>query len=182
MTYYAVCNVGGPISVELAGATRGEAIASFDTLDGRAAIDAASTDIEDKLELDIEGGATMTEVAFAAAIKAAGARWVADLSPIHNAHAGTVAHLADGWTLWMVPATPTVNERGLAEIKDFLSANHRKGDNFSVEMLRAWAADAEFQLGEGNPATIELRPVDSVHGRTLEYTISPAGLDVDASE
>ena len=72
----------------------------------------------------------------------------------------------------------TVNETGLAEIKEFLSQSHKKGgDHFTREMLSTWASEAEFQVGEGNPPTIELHARDSVHGRTQEYTISPAGID-----
>lgn len=96
-TYYAVCNAHGPISVRLDGETREQALAAFAALDTRAAIDSASTDAEDDLEID---GADMSEDEFAAALEEAGAERVEDLSPIVNAHAGTVAHLADGWTLW----------------------------------------------------------------------------------
>ena len=72
----------------------------------------------------------------------------------------------------------TVNEHGLNEIKEFLTDNHKKGgDHFGPDMLRAWAADAEFQLAEGNTATIEIKSRDSIHGRTQEFTISAAGLD-----
>lgn len=74
----------------------------------------------------------------------------------------------------------TVNEIGLQEIKEFLAANHRKGDYFSNDMLRAWAGDAEFQLGEGNPASIEIKAHDSIHGRTQEYYISKRGVDIQA--
>lgn len=96
-TYYAVCNVNGPISVRLDGETREQALAAFAALDTRAAIDSVSTDAEDDLEID---GTDMTEDEFAAALEEAGAERVEDLSPIVNAHAGTVAHLADGWMLW----------------------------------------------------------------------------------
>lgn len=96
-TYYAVCNAHGPISVRLDGETREQALAAFAALDTRAAIDSASTDAEDDLEID---GADMSEDEFAAALEEAGAERVDDLSPVVNAHAGTVAHLADGWTLW----------------------------------------------------------------------------------
>lgn len=66
----------------------------------------------------------------------------------------------------------------MSEIKTFLTDNHKKGgDHFTREMLQAWAADAEFQLSEGNPASIEIRSFDCVHGRTMEYKISDAGLD-----
>ena len=45
--------------------------------------------------------------------------------------------------------TYTVNDTGLAEIQEFLADNHKLGgDHFTADMLRAWAADAEFQLAE----------------------------------
>ena len=79
--------------------------------------------------------------------------------------------------------TYTVNEQGLNEIKEFLAANHKKGgDHFNREMLEAWAQEAEFQLGEGNPASIEIKAYESIHGRTQEYTISNAGLDARTEE
>ena len=77
----------------------------------------------------------------------------------------------------------SVNEVGLAEIKEFLAGHHRLGgDHFTDEMIRAWASDAEFQLGEGNDATIEIRSWDTVSGRTETYTISEAGLDSEEVE
>lgn len=77
----------------------------------------------------------------------------------------------------------TVNASGLNEIKEFLAANHKNGGgHFNTDMLRAWAADAEFQLAEGNPATIEIKSWDSIHGRTQEFTISDAGLDAETVE
>jgi hypothetical protein len=77
----------------------------------------------------------------------------------------------------------TVNEIGLNEIKEFLASNHKKGgDQFTREMLQAWAADAEFQLAEGNPATIEIRSFDSVFGAAVEYRISAEGLDSEIIE
>ncbi len=74
----------------------------------------------------------------------------------------------------------SVNETGIKEIHAFLAANHKLGgDHFDAEMLHAWARDAEFQLGEGNPACIEIKASDSINGRTQEYTISATGLDDD---
>lgn len=74
--------------------------------------------------------------------------------------------------------TKTINAAGIAEIHEFLAANHRLGgDHFTDSMLRAWAADAEFQLAEGNPPRIEIHSADSVHGHTQEYTVSDAGVD-----
>lgn len=99
-SYYAVCNANGPISVDLGADTEAAALDAFARLDGRKAIDAASTDLEDALDID---GADMSEADFAAAIEETGsAEQVRDLDPIVNAHAGTVAHLKDGWTLWRV--------------------------------------------------------------------------------
>ena len=73
--------------------------------------------------------------------------------------------------------TYTVNSRGIEEIRQFLAANHKKGDHFTRDMLNAWAQEAEFQLGEGNRASIELKARDSINGTTQEYYISEAGLD-----
>ena len=72
--------------------------------------------------------------------------------------------------------TYTVNSRGIEEIRQFLKENHKQQE-FTDEMLRAWAQEAEFQLGEGNAAAIELKARDSIHGTTQEYRISDAGLD-----
>jgi len=46
-------------------------------------------------------------------------------------------------------------------------------------MLLAWAADAEFQLSDGNPATIEIKSSDSIHGHTQEFNISDCGFDAE---
>lgn len=71
-----------------------------------------------------------------------------------------------------------VNEEGLREIHAFLAENHKLGgDHFTADMLRAWAADAEFQLGEGNDAGIEIKSCDSVSGHTETYTLSAASVD-----
>ena len=83
----------------------------------------------------------------------------------------------------MKAITYTVNEQGLREIKEFLAENHKKGgDHFDRDMLLAWAADAEFQLAEGNGATIEIKSADSIYGRPQVFTISAAGLDSESVE
>lgn len=96
-TYYAVCSAGGPISVRIEAATDAEAREKFQAINQRAAIDGQRTDAEDDLDID---GTGMTEAEFDSALRAAGCTEVGDLSPIENVHAGTVAHLADGWWLW----------------------------------------------------------------------------------
>ena len=76
-----------------------------------------------------------------------------------------------------------VNATGLEEIKKFLSDNNKLGgEHFDDSMLRAWARDAEFQLSEGNPASIEIRSWDTISGHTENYTISDAGLDCEDIE
>jgi hypothetical protein len=99
-TYYAVCDVNGPISHRLAAETVDAAVAEFACANVRAWIDRADTHAEDDME--IEGGDRMSEDEFAAALEGAGATMVCDLDPVVNAHAGTVAHLAGGWRLWAV--------------------------------------------------------------------------------
>lgn len=77
----------------------------------------------------------------------------------------------------------TVNDNGLDQIHQFLAEHHKKGgDHFDRDMLRAWAADAEFQLAEGNPASIELRSWDAVSGHTETFTISEEGMDFEEVE
>ena len=80
-------------------------------------------------------------------------------------------------------ASRTINTTGLREIADFLAANHRLGgEHFTSDMLNAWAADAEFQMSEGNSHSIELKASDSIHGYTQEYTVSDAGIDTEYVE
>jgi hypothetical protein len=78
----------------------------------------------------------------------------------------------------MQATVKTVNAAGLAEIAAFLADNHKLGgEHFTPDMLRAWAADAEFSLSEGNGAVIELAARDSLRGVTQTFEISDAGLD-----
>ncbi len=77
----------------------------------------------------------------------------------------------------------TVNQTGLNEIAEFLGTHHKLGrDHFSDDMLRAWAADAEFQLAEGNDASIEIKSWDTISGHTETFSISDAGLDSEEIE
>ena len=77
----------------------------------------------------------------------------------------------------------TVNAVGLAEIAAFLAENHKLGgEHFTPDMVRAWAADAEFSLAEGNGAVIELAARDSMRGVTQTFEISVSGLDSQAVE
>jgi hypothetical protein len=71
----------------------------------------------------------------------------------------------------------TINQIGLEEIRIFLAENHKLGETFTKNMIGAWAADAEFQMAEGNSPSIEIKAWDSIHGYTQEYTISKSGID-----
>lgn len=78
----------------------------------------------------------------------------------------------------------SVNPNGIAQIAAFLKENHKKGEMISenADMLAAWAQDAEFQLSQGNPALFEIKSVDSIRGRTQEFTISSDGIDSEQIE
>lgn len=86
----------------------------------------------------------------------------------------------------MQVAIKTINTQGLQEIAQFLAEYHKKGgDHFTKDMLRAWAADAEFQMEQGNGPCIEIKSWDSVTGSTVDFQVSDAGVDtefVDADE
>ena len=75
-----------------------------------------------------------------------------------------------------------VNQTGIEEIRQFLSENHRQGDSLTPSMLQAWADEANFKMAEGNPAFIEIRAHESVHGRAQVYDLSPEGIDSDVVE
>ena len=97
---------------------------------------------------------------------------------------GSAQCRATNWTDTMSTATVYhVNAAGLAEIHDFLGRAHKLGrDHFTPAMLRAWADAAEFQLGEGNPARIEVRAHDHIMGWAEEFEISAVGLDCEKVE
>lgn len=83
----------------------------------------------------------------------------------------------------MQVTTRTINAAGLAEIRAILAAYHKLGgDYFTDSMIAAWAADAQFQLDEGNPPSIEIKAPDHVDGRTQDFTLSDAAVDVAAIE
>ncbi len=73
----------------------------------------------------------------------------------------------------------TVNQKGLQEIQEFLRKTLAGYENrtFSTDELLAWAYEAEFQLREGNPASIEIKHYSSEGGYTRQFTISDEGLD-----
>ena len=66
-----------------------------------------------------------------------------------------------------------VNEQGIKEIENFLAFHHKKGHH---QDAKAWATDAEFQLSEGNPASIEIKSWASQSGHTETFNVSPGGV------
>lgn len=70
-----------------------------------------------------------------------------------------------------------VNAIGIKEIQEFLAANHKRGAALGDREVKAWAAQADFQLGEGNTPTIEICGHDSKSGHTETFTVSDAGCD-----
>ena len=76
----------------------------------------------------------------------------------------------------------TINKAGIAEIESFLLKTTHNPNGLSEDMLQAWASAAEFQLGEGNGASIEVYSFFSRSGRTETYTISDAGIDCHESD
>jgi len=80
-------------------------------------------------------------------------------------------------------AIGTVNEIGLTEIARFLSETlNNPPEFFSYGELAAWAKDAEFQMREGNAATIEVPARRALSGRTECLVLSVACLDVETVE
>jgi hypothetical protein len=77
----------------------------------------------------------------------------------------------------------TISENGINQIHQFLAGHHKKGgDYFDRSMLKAFVEEAEFQLAEGNPPSIELSSWETVSGRTETFTISDEGLDFEEIE
>ena len=72
----------------------------------------------------------------------------------------------------------TVNATGLAEIRAILAQYHKLGgDHFTDSMIHAWAAEAQFQLDEGNPASIEIKARDHVDGYAQDFQLSDQAVD-----
>lgn len=72
-----------------------------------------------------------------------------------------------------------ITPAGLAEISSILRQNHQSFLNEAptAEQLSAWAADAEFQLGEGNRASIEIKAHNHVSGYAQDFNLSAAAVE-----
>ena len=96
-TYYAVCNVNGPISTSIEADSVDAAVEIFESLDHQGLIDNAEADADADLDID---GYGMTEEAFTDELYDRGFCVVRDLAPAHNYHSGTTAHVQGGWMLF----------------------------------------------------------------------------------
>lgn len=101
VTYYAVTDANGPISVALDATTEEEARAAFAALDTRAAIDDASTDAEDDLGFCGDG---MSSREFDAALEAIGATCLGPLDATYGGPEGNLVFA--NWYLWVGPEEP----------------------------------------------------------------------------
>jgi len=76
-----------------------------------------------------------------------------------------------------------VNAIGLAEIKQHLADKHKLGgDHFTDSMIRAWAAEVEKSIDEGNSACFEISCHYSISGHTELCRISDDGISFDVVE
>lgn len=77
----------------------------------------------------------------------------------------------------------TINAQGLAEIRSILAANHKLGgDHFTDSMIQAWANEAQFQLDEGNEASIEIKSRDHINGHNQDFRLSDDAVDTQTVE
>ena len=86
-TYYAICNVNGPISHRIQAGSAAEAADFFADSDPRAWIDSPDTHAEDDLGIEGEG---LDEVAFAAEMEAVG----------YEPTSYPDGNVRDGWVIW----------------------------------------------------------------------------------
>lgn len=98
-TYYAICNVNGPISRAIEAESIEDAVAQFEAADTREWIDEPATDAEDDLDIC---GEDMDEGEFCETMIAAGYAIARDLSSVVCGQGPTTrsAHVADGWLLF----------------------------------------------------------------------------------
>lgn len=73
-----------------------------------------------------------------------------------------------------------VNANGIEQIAKALGKFHKLGkDHFTDEMIRAWAADVENSLDNGNDASFEIKSWDSSTGRVELVSITDDGYDFE---
>jgi len=76
-----------------------------------------------------------------------------------------------------------INERGLAEIREILSANAKAWQGMNpgdipAETVYAYAEDAERGMQCNSDARFEIRGLHSVSGNPMTFSISDEGVDV----
>lgn len=140
-SYYAVCDANGPISVLLKADTESEARAAWEALDGHAAVDDASTDLEDSLDISGEG---MSLGEFAAAAQAAGARLVRELDREWSLWAVEVpestrceaGEIGDGWAEC---------QRTAATVVEYMPRQHRAAHE-AAGNRGSWPDNGSFRV------------------------------------
>ena len=76
----------------------------------------------------------------------------------------------------LVTAPDVINPAGLEHIRAWLADRMINGGNLGAAEIAAWARDAEYQVSEGNPPSIELRASQSVSGHTETFTVPADGI------
>lgn len=71
----------------------------------------------------------------------------------------------------------TINARGLELIAAWLADHHVSGTELTADNIRAWAAEAEQNAGNGNGAHFELRAHESIYGRPEIFDVPAEGFD-----
>ena len=76
-----------------------------------------------------------------------------------------------------------INVDGLNQIAEALGMYHKLGrDHFTLDMLNAWATDAEDNFNNGNGCYFEIRSFDTKSGIAVEISITADGYDIFTSK
>lgn len=73
----------------------------------------------------------------------------------------------------------TINAHGLELIAAWLADHHVSGTELTADNIRAWAAEAEQNAGNGNGAHFELRAHESIYGRPEIFDVPDDGFGED---
>jgi hypothetical protein len=76
----------------------------------------------------------------------------------------------------------SLNPIGLAEIRLFLSANHRRAHMLTDREIHAIAADVERRLDHGLSPLVRVSPKDCIVGDLAEHRLSSAGYFLEEFE
>jgi len=74
-----------------------------------------------------------------------------------------------------------VNAAGIENIRQFMTANHRRPEEATTDKaLARWAMDAEVSadVNEGD-AYVEIPAEDCVHGQAMGFSLDESGMDIE---